>query len=190
MAIQLPRWRFTVGDYEQMIAAGILGEDDRVELIAGDIVEMSPVGGEHVERVGRLTRTVSRAIDDTLLVSVQSPIRLTDDSEPQPDLAVVRDRAYAGKLPTAADVLLIIEVADSSRDFDRNIKLPRYAAAGIPEAWLFDLTSETIERHSEPRGGRYGLIAVAGRGDTLTSTVLPALTIDVDTILGSKDSAE
>jgi Uma2 family endonuclease len=190
MAIQLPRRRFTVSDYEQMAAAGILGEDDRVELIAGEIVEMSPIGGWHVESVGRLTRTVSRAVDDTLLVSVHSPIRLSDDSEPQPDLAVVRDRAYEGELPTAADVLLVIEVADSSRDFDRSVKLPRYAAAGIPEAWLFDLTSETSERHSKPRGGRYGLIAVAGRGDTLTSTVLPALTIDVDAMLGGKDSPE
>ena len=76
------------------------------------------------------------------------------------------------------------------RERDRSIKLPRYAAAGIPEAWLFDLTSETIAPHSEPRGGRYSLIAVAGRGDTLTSTVLLALTIDVDAILGSKDAAE
>ncbi|MGN6674798.1 MAG: Uma2 family endonuclease, partial [Thermomicrobiales bacterium] len=109
---------------------------------------------------------------------------------PQPDLALLVRRPYGRSVPAAADVLRVIEVSDTTRERDRSIKLPRYAAAGIPEAWIFDLTSETIERHSEPRGGRYGLIAVAGRGDTLTSTVLPALTIDVDAILGSKDAAE
>ncbi|MGN6359791.1 MAG: Uma2 family endonuclease [Thermomicrobiales bacterium] len=190
MAIQLPRRRFTVSDYEQMAAAGILGEDDWVELIAGEIVEMSPIGGRHIACVNTLGDTCYQQVRTEVLISVQNPIRLGPEDEPQPDLALLVRRPYGRAVPTAADVLLVIEVSDTTRERDRSIKLPRYAAAGIPEAWLFDLTSETIERHSEPRGGRYSLIAVAGRGDTLTSTVLPALTIDVDAILGSKDAAE
>ena len=114
MAVPIARRRFTVEDYHRMAEAGILGEDDRVELIAGEIVEMSPVGGRHVEAVSRFTRLLSRQVGDGMLVNVQSPIRLANDGEPEPDLAVVRDRAYGGELPTAADVLLVIEVADTS----------------------------------------------------------------------------
>jgi len=184
MAVPIARRRFTVEDYHRMAEAGILGEDDRVELIAGEIVEMSPVGGRHVEAVSRFTRLLSRQVGDGMLVNVQSPIRLTNDGEPEPDLAVVRDRAYGGELPTAADVLLVIEVADTSLAYDRNVKLPLYAAAGIPEAWLYDVGAAAIERHSEPRNGRYRLVALAGRGESLTSTVLPAVTLSVDDILG------
>jgi Uma2 family endonuclease len=184
VAATLARRRFTAAEYERMAEAGILGEDDRVELIAGEIVEVSPVGGRHVGSLGRANRLVSRQAGDHLLVSVQSPIQLSATSEPEPDLAVVRDRAYGRALPAPADVLLVIEVADTSRDYDRGVKLPLYAAAGIPEAWLFDLVTETIERHTEPHGGRYGLVAIVGRGQALSSTVLPGLTIAADVIFG------
>ena len=177
-------YRFSVEEYHKLGETGIFHEDDRVELIAGEIVEMSPVGGRHVEAVSRFTRLLSRQVGDGMLVNVQSPIRLANDGEPEPDLAVVRDRAYGGELPTAADVLLVIEVADTSLAYDRNVKLPLYAAAGIPESWLYDVGAAAIERHSEPRNGRYRLVALAGRGESLTSTVLPAVTLSVDDILG------
>ena len=129
-------------------------------------------------------RLLSRQLGDDALVSVQNPLRLSDDDEPQPDLAVLRDRDYGDAVPTAADALLVIEVADTSRDADRNTKLPLYAAAGIAEAWLVDLVAESIERHTEPRANGYRLIARAGRGESLASTVLPALTLVADAVLG------
>ncbi len=118
------------------------------------------------------------------MLSVQSPIRLDDASEPQPDLAILRQRDYRAALPGPADVLLVIEVADSSHDYDRATKLPRYAAAGIPESWLADLVAGVPERHSEPRDDLYRQIAIGRPGDTLASTVLPALAIPVSVALG------
>ncbi len=103
---------------------------------------------------------------------------------PLPDIAVLRPRNYSSALPTPADVLLVIEVADSSLAYDRGMKFPRYAAAGITEAWLIDLAAEIVERHTEPRDGLYRQITLARVGDTLASTVLTELTIPVDTVLG------
>jgi hypothetical protein len=117
-----------------------------------------------------------------LTISIQNPIQLSLHDEPQPDLAVLRGARQG--LADASDVLLVIEVADSSREYDRATKLPRYASASIAEAWLIDLGAETIERHTEPRDGRYRLAAFAMRGETLASTVIPVLTIPVDLVLG------
>ena len=184
MATPLPRYRFTVAEYERMGEAGILGEDDRVELLAGEIIEMSPTGPVHAYSLALLTNHVAGRVGETALLSVQSPIRLDDASEPQPDLAVLRQRNYRAALPGPADVLLVIEVADSSRDYGRASKLPRYAAAGIPESWLADLVAGVLERHGEPRDGLYRQIAIGRPGDTLASTVLPALAISVSAALG------
>src|SRR5207248_8724175 len=145
------RYRFTVEDYHRMAEAGILGEDDRVELIAGEVVEMGPVGPVHVACVALLNTLLATQIGPDVLISVQSPIRLPDNTEPQPDLALLRRRVYRAALPGPADALLVIEVADTSRDYDRTIKLPRYAAAGIPESWLLDLVARRLERQSDPR---------------------------------------
>lgn len=178
------RRRFTTAEYERMAATGILREDDRIELIAGEIIQMNPIGGRHIQSVNRLTRLLSHIAGEQALVSVQNPIRLSDNSEPQPDLALLRDRDYVTEIPAAADVLLTIEVADSSLAYDRGQKLPLYAAAGIPEAWLVDLIAGSIERHTEPRTDGYRLIARASRGESLASTVMPTLILAVDTILG------
>ncbi|HET8625779.1 MAG TPA: Uma2 family endonuclease [Thermomicrobiales bacterium] len=186
MTAQWARRRFTTAEYEQMAAAGILGEDDRVELVAGEIVAMSPVGGRHVECVNYLNDFLTGLdlVRRAALVSVQNPIRLPDDSEPQPDIALLRRRAYRGAVPTAADVLLVIEVADSSREYDRGAKMALCAAAGIPETWLVDMPGQLMERHSDPRDGIYRLVARAGRDETLASTVLPGLTFSTDAVLG------
>ena len=180
----MSRYRFTATDYERMIAAGILAADDRLEMIAGEIVTMSPIGARNVACVMALTELLSSAAAGTARVGVQNPILLPNNSVPQPDITVVRRRSYTASLPTVADVLLVVEVADSSLGYDRATKLPLYAAAGIPEAWLIDLAAETIERHTEPRSGRYRLVAHAGPGDTLPSLALPALFIAVDVALG------
>ncbi len=185
MSTAIERYQFTVADYERMGEMGILNEDDRVELIAGEIVRMSPIGHRHVGCVNALTDLLADVIRREAVISVQNPIRLSDDSQPLPDIALVRRQAFTHTVPVASEVLLVIEVADSSREYDRTTKLPRYATAGIPEAWLVDLGNEMIERYSEPRDGHYRLAAFATRGESLTSTVLPALTIPVDRVLGA-----
>ena len=183
MVALVARRRFLVDDYERMAAAGILGEDDRVELIAGEIVEMSPIGDRHVGCVNLLTDWLADVVRREALISVQNPIRLSDDGEPQPDIALIRRDAIRA-VPTPADVLLVIEVADSSRDYDRGVKLPLYAAAGIEETWLVDLVAEIIERHTDPYDGVYRHVASARRGESLASTVLPAMILSVDLVLG------
>ncbi|MCA1667804.1 MAG: Uma2 family endonuclease [Thermomicrobia bacterium] len=180
MAMVMPRRRFTVDEYEQMAVSGILHEDDRVELIAGEIIEMSPIGVRHMNCVNRLNQILNRLLPDDVVISIQNPILLSDNSQPQPDLVILYDRNYQ-TVPTAADAPVVIEVADSSRDHDRGFKFPIYAAAGIAEAWLIDLTAETIERHTEPHDGRYRFIALAGRGESLPSTIFPTVTLAADT---------
>jgi Uma2 family endonuclease len=181
MSALAQHYEFSLAEYEQMIAAGIFAEDARIELLGGAIVTMSPMGDRHVKVVNRLARTLQQVVGDDFTVSVQNPIRLDNQSEPQPDLAILRGRDRG--LADAADVLMVIEVADTSRDYDRNAKFPRYGAAGIPEAWLFDLVGERIERHTEPGPHGYRQIALAGCGETLTSTVLPGLTFAADALL-------
>jgi Uma2 family endonuclease len=182
-AIPMPHWRFSLADYELMIETGILTEDDRVELIQGEIVEMSPIGAKHVACVNDISHLLNRRAGNDVIVQVQNPIVLPDGSAPQPDLALIHGHYDRGGLPTVADVLLVIEVADTSRDYDRTTKLPLYAAAGVPEAWLFDLVAERIERHTEPGPDGYQLIALAGRGKSLRSLVLSGVTLAIDEVL-------
>lgn len=186
MAVPGARRRFTVTEYERMAAVGILTEDDRVELIAGEIIEMSPKGSRHAACVTRLNRLLSRQLGDAALIRVQDPVQLSSMSEPEPDIALVRPRDddYAAGHPTPAEVLAVMEVAETSRDHDRKVKLPLYAEARIAEVWLVDLVADAIERHTEPQGRRYRRVSRAGRGETLASTVLPALVLPVDAVLG------
>ncbi len=182
MAIERRRHHFTIGEYERLIESGVLPEDERTELLAGEIVEMSPIGIRHMNCVNRTGKLVGRAIGDEFILSVQNPIRLSDDGMPQPDLAVFADRGDEAPMPTDSEVLLVVEVSDSTRENDRQVKLPLYAAAGIAEAWLFDLATETIERHTEPIDGRYTLIAVASPGGVLDSTIIPGLAVPANVI--------
>lgn len=181
---QIRRRRFTVDEFHRMAEARILHEDDRVELLGGEIVEMSPIGGRHAACVREINRLLSRQVDDELRVDVQSPVRLGEQGEPQPDLAVIRARDYGDSLPTPEDVLLLIEVADTSLSYDREVKLPLYARSGIVEVWLVDLNEYVIERHTEPSENGYRLVRRAGRGETLESVVLPTLTLPVEAALG------
>ena len=185
MAVQVERVRFTVDDYHRMAEAGILSEDDRVELIDGEIVRMSPIGNRHAWCVRRLVQLLTRRTGDhEAIVDSQNPIRLGPYSEPQPDVVVLRFREdYYPEHPTPTDVLLVIEVADTSLAYDRQVKLPLYAQAGIPEVWLVDLTGDAIERHSEPSEGGYRRVERVGRGETLVSLSLPSLTLRVDDVL-------
>ncbi|HJQ38259.1 MAG TPA: Uma2 family endonuclease [Thermoanaerobaculia bacterium] len=167
---------FTVAEYYRMADAGILKPDDRVELIEGEIVEMSPSGSPHAGYVGKLNHLLNEVLrGKPFLVRVQSPVRLSQFSEPEPDIAVVnrRDDFYTGGHPTAADVVVVIEVADSRLAYDRSIKIPLYLRSGIAEAWLVDVTNHAIEVHSED-----GVHRFAAR-ETAVSAVLPEIKIPV-----------
>jgi len=190
MEALITHYRFTVDEYERMAVVGILHEDDRVELIDGEIVQMAAIGSRHMFCVNRLTGLLTQAITNPASVSVQNPIRLPNDSEPEPDVVVLREGITEDAVPSPDDVLLVIEVADSTLAYDRTVKFPRYARAGIAEAWLVDLEGGRIERHSEPGATGYRLIAILERGDTLVSTVLPAVALSVEAILGKPRESE
>ena len=187
MVASMPRYRFTVDDYEQMISAGILRDDDRLELVAGEIIVMSLIGPRHNDTVAMFNRLLVTRAPADVLVTVQGPIRLPNNSEPQPDLVLVRFRRFRDALPTPADVLVVIEVSETTLAYDRDTKLPLYAAAGIPEAWLADLQANRVERHAEPTPNGYRVITRFARGTVVTSTVVPGLEIPVDTVLGEPD---
>jgi len=186
MAVTLLRGPFTVDGYHRLAECGILGEHDRVELIDGQVVEMSPIGPRHAVCVDRLTRLLSRSAARSAVVRVQNPLTLESRAEPQPDVALLRlpIERYAEAHPRPDDVLLVIEVADTSADYDRDVKIPLYARAGIPEAWLVSLPSEGIEVYRKPSPHGYAEVRTAGRGDTLTPLFLEAITLAVDDILG------
>lgn len=186
MAVQLQRHRFTASEYHRMAEAGILSEDDRVELIEGELVEMTPIGSRHAACVKRLNQLLSQQVGQHALVSVQDPIRLGERSEPEPDLAVLRPRAdfYASAHPGAEDALLVVEVAEASLDYDRAVKLPLYARFGIPEVWLVDLTDEGVEVYRRPTPQGYQEVQRLGRGQRVSSQTVSNLELAVDEILG------
>jgi Uma2 family endonuclease len=169
-----------------MAETGILSEDDRVELIEGEIIKMSPIGSYHAGCVNRLNALLTRRVGPAAIVSVHNPVRLDDYSELEPDIALLKRHAdfYARSLLTADDVLLIIEVADTSVDYDRDVKLPLYARAGIPEVWLANLPDDRVEAYSQPVNGVYQAVRHARRGESLSPERLPNLVLSVDEILG------
>src|SRR5215212_3778153 len=152
MSVQIVRRHFNITEYYRMAAAGVFNEDDRVELIEGEIVEMNPIGSRHAACVGRLTELLGQLAGGEAIAWVQNPVQVNDFSEPLPDVTLLkrRDDFYAQANPQSSDVLLIIEVADSSVEYDRDIKIPLYAQASIPEVWLVNLPKETIEIYTQP----------------------------------------
>ena len=186
MLVQVARRYFTVAEYHRMAEAGILPEDDRVELIEGEILRMSPIGSRQAASVKRLNTLLSGLIRQNAIVSVQDPIILNDYSEPEPDIALVRPRNdfYAQGHPTAADVMLVIEIADTSVDYDRLIKLPAYARSGIPELWIANLPHDVVEAYAEPVDGAYQRTRLYKRGESISPQLLPNIVIEVESILG------
>jgi Uma2 family endonuclease len=177
--------RFTVDEYYRMAEIGILREGERVELIEGEIVRMAAIGSEHSGCVMRLDRILQRGVDNRGLVLVQNPVRLDGSSEPEPDLALLRPRQddYTTGHPGPADVLLVIEVADSSLEKDREIKAPLYARAGIVEYWLVNLPERKIEVYREPAGGTFGSVGHHRGPDVLRPLAFPELEVRVDAVL-------
>lgn len=173
--------RITVDEYHRMIGAGILGEDEHVQLLAGTVVAMTPQGRPHARVVQRLTRLFVRAVGDDLEVLTQLPLTLLDDSEPEPDLAVVKaEEAQSGEHHPRTAVL-VVEVAGESLRLDRQSKAALYARAGIPEYWIANLAEATVEVHRgpDPAAGAYQTKAVTRSGEALAATTVPGVAIDV-----------
>ena len=179
-------WRFTAHDFHRLAEVGILGEDDRVELIYGEGVDMAPAGSRHAAGVKRLVEFFRRRLPDEVILSVQDPLSLAEDLEPQPDLALVHRQAdfYAEAHPDAADVLLLIEVSDSSVAYDRVEKADLYARHGIVEYWLVDLTKQAVLVHTSPSPLGYRSVETQRSEDTWTSTLLPSLRVRGEDLLG------
>lgn len=186
MAFKLLQGALTVDDYYRLGELGVFHEDDRVELLGGQVVALSPIGRDHAGCVDFLSNTLSRMLGDDTIVRCQNPLRLDRRSEPQPDLALLRPRDdfYRSRHPGPADTYLVIEVADSSLEYDRDIKLQFYARATIPEVWIVDLSNGVIEVYRGPTGDHYAFHHIATRGETVIAANLPSATLLVDDILG------
>lgn len=186
MARELAKRWIRADEYERMGEAGIFEQDARLELIEGEIFEMSPIGSPHAACVKFLSGLLHRLFGGTFIVSVQDPIRLDDFSEPQPDVALLRRRNdfYRGAHPTAADVLLVVEVADATVVTDRRIKAPLYARAGIPEMWLVNIPDGQVEIYSDPSGDSYTRSEVFARDAEARSHNVEGLAVSVAELLG------
>jgi Uma2 family endonuclease len=185
-----PRHRFTVDEFHRMGEAGILSDADRVELINGEIVEMAPIGYGHAGCVRDLDAWLQVTLRGEAVVSQQQPLKVDHDGEPIPDIVILRPRKdrYRGDHPTSADALLIIEVADTSVFFDRNVKSRMYALAGVPEYWVVDLPRSSVVVFEAPDRGEYREQREYRRGDSWQSPGIGGREISTDLILdGSPD---
>lgn len=178
-------WRINVDQYYRMAEAGIFGPEDRVELINGAIIRMNPIGNRHADCCDRLNEVLVVTFLKKAKIRVGNPVRLDEESEPQPDFAILKLREEPRtEHPGPSETLVAIEVADSSLRFDRNVKAPLYATAGIPEFWLVDLNAETIEVRRKPSKTGYEELQTLRRGDKLACAAFPDLALDVAEILG------
>ncbi|HIC95230.1 TPA: Uma2 family endonuclease [Candidatus Bipolaricaulota bacterium] len=186
MSVQIVRHKFTVDDYHRMAKAGILSEDDRVELIEGEIVAMAPIGDRHAGTVDFLAESFFRYLGDQVQVRVQSPIRLGEHSELQPDLALLKRRPdfYRDRHPSPQEVLLSVEVAETSPEYDREVKIPLYARFGVSEVWLVDLEAGAVEVYRGPSGEGYQQQEVLRRGEVISPKAFPEIELPVGEILG------
>lgn len=186
-AADLPRRHWlTVDDYYRMAEVGILDSEDRVELIDGEVIDMAPPGSWHAATVHFLAEVFVRAVEGRATVLVQNPMRLSQYSEPQPDLALLRrrDDFYRERHPQPDDVLLAVEIAATSLHFDRETKVPLYARHGIPEMWLVDIGNFRFTRYRAPQSGSYSLIDEPDLRAGLEVTALPGVAVDLHRIFG------
>lgn len=181
----VPRRLISVDDYHRMGEAGILRAEDRVELIEGELIAMPALGRPHIMRVVKLTHLLVPAAGDRALVSIQNSVRLSRISEPEPDIALLHPRfeSEGDSPPLPEDVLLLIEVADSSARYDHTVKADLYARHGIAEHWIVDLDAHLIRLHRDPVEAGYGTVRDAGPGDTLEPLLLPGLRLSVADLL-------
>ncbi|NES66862.1 MAG: Uma2 family endonuclease [Okeania sp. SIO2D1] len=186
MSLELLRRQFNVKEYNEMSQVGILKENERLELIRGEIFQMSPVGRHHSACVNRLTQLFFQKLGDRVLVRVQNPVELDDYSEPQPDIALLTPKAdfYESGHPKPADIFLIVEVADTTIKLDREVKIPLYGEDNIIEVWLVDINEQCVEVYRKPIASGYEQVQKLQRGQNLSVQRFPSINIQVDEILG------
>ncbi len=178
------RRRFTVDEYFALAEAGILHQEERVELIDGEIIIMSPVNDPHRQSVNWLDHLLGAALGERAMVQAQATIVLNDGTAPEPDIAIIRFRSINDLVTvTPEEIYLLVEVADSSLTFDRDTKLPRYAAAGIPEVWIANLVNRQVEAHSNPVEGVYRNVLIVHPGATVSPQAFPDVTLAVNDFL-------
>ena len=180
------RWKFDVHQYHAMAKAGVLKEDDRVELIDGEIVAMSSIGPAHKGVVNSSNRFWVIRLGERAVVQIQSSVRLDEWNEPEPDVAILKPREdfYASRHAGPDDVLLLIEVSDTTLRYDRRIKLALYARFGIPEFWIVNIRARSIEVYTDPANGEYTTLQTFRRGQTITPTAFPDVVLPVSDIIG------
>jgi Uma2 family endonuclease len=186
MRSEVTKKLFTVDEYYKMAEAGIFDEDSRVELIEGEIIEMSPVGNRHIACVNRANKLFLTLLGDRVMVSPQNPVRLSNITEPQPDIVLLKPRAdfYSAKRLSTEDTFLVLEVSDTTLRYDRNRKLPLYAKYGVPEVWIEDLQRGTILVYRGLKEGAYSNALAFHQGDTISLLAFPDIHFNVDDLLG------
>ena len=187
METEVIKKRFTVDEYHRMGDAGIFGPEERTELIDGEIIQMSPIGQRHAGRVNRATAVFVKAFGERAVVSPQNPVQLSDWTEPQPDIVVFKPRSdfYENKRPVSDDVLLVMEVSDTTLRFDMKIKLPHFAAAGVCELWIQDLNAGVLHVFRDPAEKNYKASLQLKPGDSISPLAFPDIRISIDDLLGS-----
>jgi Uma2 family endonuclease len=182
----VPKWRFTADDYQRMVHARILTKNHRVELIDGEIVAKMTIGPRHSATVDRTAWAFFTKAGESAIVRVQGAVRVNLYSEPEPDIVLLRPRSdfYASGHPGPADILLIVEVAESSIDYDREVKAPVYARSNVHEYWLVDLNEHVLHRYSSPEAGVYRTVRRYGRGQSLALELLPDCVVSTNDLLG------
>ena len=186
MSLQLLRRQFTVKNYQRMIEAGIFTDEDRVELIKGEIVEMAPIGRRHAAGVRRVGLLFSERLGRRALVDIQNPVELGERSQPQPDVALLQPRPdfYEAGHPQPENIFLLVEVADTTIESDRQVKIPLYAEQGILEVWLVDINEGCVEVYRQPSPAGYQDVRQCRRGESLSVLAFPDINIIADEVLG------
>jgi Uma2 family endonuclease len=184
MVVQLLRHQFTVKQFHKMAESGILSENDRVELIRGEMIDMSPIGTRHAGCVNRLVNLLIQLLGKKIVLAAQNPVELNEISEPQPDIALLKPCPdfYRNSHPQPEDIFLIIEVADTTVKYDRQVKIPLYAEANIPEVWLIDVNQEMIEVYRHPVQGIYQDMQTLEKNQSLSILAFPDVSINVSEI--------
>jgi Uma2 family endonuclease len=181
----LPRRALSVEDYHRMGEMALFRPEERIELIEGGLISMAPIDGPHMRAVDVLNRVLSLAAGSSARISVQNPLSLPPDNEPQPDLMLLRPECWQrATVPTSSDVLLVVEVADTTLAYDRDVKLPLYARHGVPEVWLVDLQARSLRQYREPTPQGYRIMLDASATDTIAPNTLPQVAISLAELFG------
>ena len=186
MTIYRKPYLFTVDEFQRMAQAGVFTDDERLELIAGEILEIGHMGHRHAACVDRLTALCAEQLARKAVVRVQGPLQVNKRSQSQSDILLLKPKSgfYEDRLPIPEDVILLMEASDSTLEYDRGVKLALYARNLVPKIWIIDLQSEMIEVYTQPKGNNYAEFRQFGRGEAITSAYLPELALDADSVLG------